>query len=414
MRIPIAAAALLLAPAAVFAGGYAVPNTNSRDEGMAGSAVANQNGPEAAFANGAALAGTEGLMISASGTGIWFNSTWTGTAGNLSSSTNGPPATPPNLNVSYGLKPGGMPLAFGLAFAVPGGGQVQWDDAWAGRAAITLVDRRIYSLDIVGAIQPIEMLKLSLGGAYFYGTEHLKQKLVFGGIPDGTAELGTSGGQWSFTAAAELKPLKDVPFKIGLQYKHKADMKLSGSAHFSGVPASLQPAPPIGGALIDQSATHNLTFPNVLNAGVSYEVIKDLTLQAAVTFMRFIVYKDDYFIGSKSLTIHLPFNYTNAMTYRAGGEYGLPMVPGLKVRLGLLRDVTPQPTSTVSPGLPTGSNWALSMGAGYDITPSLTANLAFEHAWFDGITVDPNSEAFQGSYSTNATLLSVGLVYRMK
>ena len=414
MRIQIAAAALILAPVAAFAGGYAVPNTNSRDEGMAGSAVANQNGPEAAFANGAALAGTEGLMTSASGTGIFFNSTWTAPTGTLTASTNGGPATPPNFNVSYGLKAGGMPIAFGLAAAVPGGGNVQWDDGWAGRASITLVDRRIYSLDVVGAIQPIEMLKLSIGGAYFYGTEHLKQKLVFGGIPDGTAELGTSGGAWSFTAAAELKPLKDVPFKIGLQYKHKADMKLSGSAHFSGVPASLQPAPPIGGALIDQSATHNLTFPNVINAGVAYEPMKDLSLQAAVTFWRFIVYKDDYFVGSKQLTIHLPFNYTNAMTYRLGGEYGLPQVPGLKVRLGFLRDVTPQPTSTVSPALPTGSNWALSGGVGYDITASLTANLAYEHAWFDAFTVDPTSEAFQGSYKTSADIISFGLVYRMK
>ena len=279
MRFAPALAAALLAPAAAFAAGYAVPNTNSRDEGMAGSAVANQNGPEAAFANGAALAGTEGLMASLSGTGIFLNSTWTNPLGTLSASTNSGPATPPNLNVSYGMKAGGMPIAFGFAAAVPGGGNVQWEDTWAGRAQIVKVDRKVFSFDLVGAVQPIEMLKVSLGGAYFYATEHLTQKLVFGGIPDGTAELGTGGGALSFTAALELKPVKDVPFKFGFQYKHKADMKLSGSAHFTGVPDSLKPAPPVGGALIDQSATHNLTFPNVINAGVAYEPMKDLSLR---------------------------------------------------------------------------------------------------------------------------------------
>ncbi len=408
MRTSLLAAAAVLLPATAFAAGYAVPNTNSRDEGMGGSAVANQTGPEAAYANGAALAGHEGLMVSGAFTLIFLNSTWTSPTANASASSTAAPATPPNFAVSYGFKAAGLNMAVGLGMGVPGGGQMQWADDWPGRAAIVLVDRRVFSYDLVYAVQPIEQLKLSVGGAYFYTTEHLKQKLVFGGIPDGQAELGTSGGKLSWTAALEARPFKDVPLRFGFQYKHKADMVLTGAAHFTGVPDALKT-----NGLIDQGATHNLTFPNVVNAGFAYDVNKDLTLQAAVTFFRFIVYKADDFVGDKKLTIHLPFNYTNSMTYRIGGEYG-GLLPGLMVRLGFLRDVSPQPTSTVSPALPDSSRWAVSAGAGYDITPSLAANLAFEYAKFDALAVDPRSDAFQGSYDTHATVISVGLTYKMK
>ena len=44
-------AALLLAPAAAFAGGYAIPNENARDLALSQANVASQNGPEAAHAN---------------------------------------------------------------------------------------------------------------------------------------------------------------------------------------------------------------------------------------------------------------------------------------------------------------------------------------------------------------------------
>jgi long-chain fatty acid transport protein len=409
--------AAMLLPSAANAAGYAVPNTNSRDEGMGGSAIANQNGAEAAYANGAALAGKEGLMVSASGSLVWFNSSWTSPTGQGNASTNASPATPPNFAASYGLRLGGVPVAVGFALAVPGGGQVQWPADWAGRSYVTLVDRRVFSYDLALAVQLHQQLKLSVGGAYFYATEHLKQALAFASAPgctglgctqDGQAELGTSGGAPSWTAALEATPIKDLPLRIGLQYKHKADLKLTGHAHFTGVPASLQTQ-----GLIDQAATHRLTFPNVFNAGLAYDVSRDLTLQAALTFFRFVVYKADDFVGDKNLTIHVPFDYTNSMTYRLGLEYG-GLVPGLKLRLGAVRDLSPQRSSTVSPSLPDSSRWAFNFGAGYDLTPSLTVNAAVELARFDALAVQPSGDTLQGSYSTSATVASVGVAYQMK
>ncbi len=411
MRSNILAAAAILLPAAAFAGGYAVPNTNARDEGMAGSAVANQTGPEAAFSNGAALAGQDGLGISASGALIDFGSTWTNLSGSTGQGASqdmiAKVATPVNLNIAYGLKLADMPMAVGFAMGVPYGGLIYWPYTWAGSANVIHVDRRVYSYDLVGAVQPIKQVKVSLGGTIYYATENLQQGLNFG-TSEGNVFLGTSGTGLGWNISGEFTPVESLPLRIGVQYRHQSVLNLSGNAHFEGVPTAFQTQ-----GLIDQSAKHTLVLPNELKAGVSYDVMPGLTVNAAVTFWRFIVYANDKFVGSEGLSVTVPRNYTNAMTYRLGGEYKLPFFDALTVRTGALRDVTPQPTTTLDPSLPESSRWAWSVGATYQIIPALSVSAAFEHAWFDQVTTT-GTEAFPGTYNTFADVFALGLTYRMK
>jgi hypothetical protein len=68
--------ALLLAPSAAFAGGYAIPNENARSLGLSQADVAAQTGPEAAYQNAAALAGLEGLGLTGSAEFIDNQTTW--------------------------------------------------------------------------------------------------------------------------------------------------------------------------------------------------------------------------------------------------------------------------------------------------------------------------------------------------
>ena len=69
-------AALLLAPAAALAGGYAIPNENARSLGLAQADVAAQTGPEATYQNIAALAGQTGLGVTASVEVIYNQTDW--------------------------------------------------------------------------------------------------------------------------------------------------------------------------------------------------------------------------------------------------------------------------------------------------------------------------------------------------
>ena len=89
-------AALLLAPAAAFAGGYAIPNENARDLALSQSTVAAQNGPEAAHTNPSALAGQQGLAVTANLEMLYNVTTWS--APSLGQATLQPKANyPPEL-----------------------------------------------------------------------------------------------------------------------------------------------------------------------------------------------------------------------------------------------------------------------------------------------------------------------------
>src|SRR3954465_11463126 len=115
-------AAMLLAPAAAFAGGSANPNENPRDLALAQGNVAAQNGPEAAHANPAALAGQKGLAISASVEMLYNRTNWSDPG--LGAASLKPHANfPPELAASYGNQlPNGMPYGLGFAFLLPAGG----------------------------------------------------------------------------------------------------------------------------------------------------------------------------------------------------------------------------------------------------------------------------------------------------
>jgi long-subunit fatty acid transport protein len=406
MRNAAAAAAAFLVPAAAFAGGYAIPNTNARDLGMAESVVADQHGPSAVYGNSAALAGMEGFGITAGVQAIYFRSTWNDPTGGLPGSTDTLKklVTPPELYVAYGSKYNGMAYGLGAGFTVVGGGYVFWPDDWQGRTRVYVVDRKVYNFIISGGIEPVKGVKLGLGGVYFRTTEKLKQGV---GAAQGEIDVGTAGGAFSWTGSFEVQPLQALPLKLGLNYRHQAVQYLTGQAHAGNIPPSLV----VAGGLFDQGITHELSFPNVLQVGAAYRVLPQLLVAVAFQLSRFHLYKQDAFIGDQGTQVFVDRQYRNQTVYRLGGEYA-GLLPGLTVRAGLLRDKSPQPAVTVDPSLPDSSSWAFNLGASYDVTSKITGSIGFEHAIFDRITT-PAGVPFPGSYKTKADLLGITFDWRL-
>ena len=402
MRNLFVAAALLL-PAASFAGGYAVPNTNARDLSMAGSAVAGQEDATAAYVNPAALAGLEGLSLVANGTMIDFRSSWSSFDGNSGSESNLKPAYPPSLFVSYGGKIDGRGWGVGAGFNIPFGGNVYWPGNWPGRFSIITVNRRAYGMYLTGGFQPVPQIKIGGGLIYYRTTEELAQAFNFLG-PEGGAALGTTGGKVSFDLSAEITPVIGVPLTIGIDYKHKADQTLTGHAHFENAPAALGPN------TLDQGVTHDLTLPNLLNVGIAYRVLPKLLLTGAWTFDRFIVYKQDLFLGDLGTTVQVNRDYKNGHTFRIGAEME-DLLPKLTLRAGVLRDITPTRPEALSPTIPDSDVTAVALGIGYDIAPGLALNASYFHAFFDSVNT-VGAEVFPGKFETRANIVTIGSSYR--
>src|SRR5207237_3139961 len=193
---------------------------------------------------------------------------------------------------------------------------------------------------------------------------------------EGGGELGAAGGRVSFDLSTEITPIIGVPLTIGIGYNHKADQTLTGHAHFDNAP------PALGPNTLDQGVTHDLTIPNLLNVGIAYRVLPNLLLTGAWTFDRFIVYKRDPFAGDLGTTVLVNRDYKNGHTFRIGGEME-DVLPKLTVRAGVLRDISPTRPEALSPTIPDSNSTAVALGLGYQISPGLTVNATYFHAFFD-------------------------------
>jgi long-chain fatty acid transport protein len=397
--------ALAVVPAAAWAGGYAVPNTNARDLSLAGSAVAGQLDATAAYVNPAALSGLDGPSVVANGTVIDFRSQWTAPGGGLSSESLLKGAFPPSFFAGYGGKYDGRGWGVGFGYNVPFGGNVFWPNGWPGSLAVLTVNRRTYGLYFTGGIQPIPQVKIGGGLIYYRTTEDLTQDALFPGQtqPAGV-EVGTSGGKVSYDVSAEFTPLAGFPLTLGVDYKHKADQSLTGHAHIENAPSGLGPF------ALDQGVNHALTVPNLLNVGAAVRVLPNLLVTAAWTLDRWIVYKQDLFVGNAGLVVPVNRNYTNGYTFRVGGELS-DLVPNLTLRAGVLRDISPTRTDALDPSIPDADSTAIAVGVGYTFISNLTVNATYFHAFFDSIAAVAPSNV-PGSFDTRANILTVGVAWQ--
>ncbi|HEY6908536.1 MAG TPA: outer membrane protein transport protein [Myxococcales bacterium] len=403
----LAALAATLAPAAALAGGYVVPNLNARDLALAGSAVAAQDTAAATYANPAALSKLDGLNLSLDLSLVDFRSTWTDSqnvfnASPVSMIPKG--AFPPALYAAYGLPLSSrVKLGLGAGLTIPGGGYVFWPGGWAGRNEIVTVDRKVYGAYLTAGIQVLRQLRLGGGLVYYRTTEHLVRGVNFLS-QEGQIELGTAGGAASFDLSAEGTPFASLPLTLSVDYKHQGVQHLEGHAHGSNVPLPLRPG------LLDQGVTHTLTYPNQLNLGAAFRApLLPLLVTAGFTWERFHVYQEDAFVGDRGVSVVVPRDYRNGYTFRLGGEY--QALPILKLRAGVLRDISPSRTDTLDPSLPDSNATAFSLGVGYAALRNLEIDAAYFHAFYDSITAT-GIEAFPGTYQTRASIYALNLVWK--
>jgi len=398
-------ATLLLAPAAAFAGAYAIPNENARDLALSQATVAAENGPEAAHNNPSALAGQRGLAFVAGVEMIYNRTIWSDP--DLGSATLRKKANfPPQLAASYGnALPNGMGYGVGIALMVPGGGSLFWPTNWAGAGRIQDVDQKVWLTEVGVGFQPHPLVKVGASGLYYCVQEKLTQQLNFIGS-QGLASLGLAGCAPTFGLSGEFRAPRGIPFTLGIAYRHQAPIDISGEAHFDNVP------PTFASALQDQHATERVVVPNDFYVGAAYDVLPNLKVMGSWNLERWRVYSSDTYIGDKGLVINVPRNYHNAYVFRFGGELTKPsFMPRLTLRGGFLRSVSNQPTDTISPTLTDASSWAVSIGAGYEFIPGLRGDIGYQVAFFDKVTAT-GPEAFPGSYNTHVHLLSAGVTYR--
>lgn len=393
--------ALLLAPVAGLASGFEVLNTNPRDLSMSASTVAAQKDAAATFQNPAALSKLEGLNLSLAGGLLSLQTDWTGTAEVPGiEGTEFAPTTPVALYAAYGTQIAGRGLGFGFGMGTPGGGQMHWADDWEGRGRIITVERRMLGFYLNAGYEVLPWLRVGGGAVYYYGIQYLKQGVQ--PFTDGYAELSTNGGGLSFQLSAEATPIENLT--IGVDYKHKATMKMEGDANFVVPPGAEGPTTQ------DSGVKQDLPFPNTFALGAAYRISKPWLVTLQYNYSRFRVYEADTFVpdveGQEPITV--PRDYRDGHIIRGGVEYDASA--RWTVRAGAMRDFSGYRSSTLSPTLPDSNTTGVSTGATYRLNDDLGLHAALFYGYRDQTRA--TGDAFPGTYQTDVWIASFGVTWR--
>lgn len=413
-----AAVGLVAAAVPLAAQGFSVNEHGACQTARGGAGVASPCADGSAILyNPAGIVGPRGWTISAGVTGIYAFGDFMSDATRAQTDLKNGVIPVPHVYITDGLSD---KVAVGVGFFVPYGLGTKWDSTSVARYVGYDNSLQTYYIQPTIAVQPDPALSIGAGLDIVHGTVRLTQRLdlstfdaqpgiTFGmlGISPGTdfaaAKLtgnGTTVGA-HFGVIAHPAPW----LSIGARYLMRAKVKYSGTVTFTQVPTGiilppdnplslalgLDPTQPLpldavlatqfltGGALGNQAVSTSITMPDQATAGIAVQATPKLKVLADLQWMHWALFN----------TLNITF--TNAATpnesiiaqYRDtwAGRFGLDYAAadGLDLRVGYLRHGGAAPPQTVTPLLPEGLRNEFTGGIGYQITPQLHADVAYQY-----------------------------------
>jgi long-chain fatty acid transport protein len=368
---PVLALVLAFLPAAAAAAGFEVAQQGAVAAGMGSAATAVDGDAAAAWFNPAALADGGGLRtglgvslafstIHASALAAAPDAPWQATTRNGVS-------TPPYLHLSYAYQR----FAGGLAANVPFGSRVRWARDWHERFDIVSSEPQFFRVApfVAWRFGPV---RVSAGPHFDFGTLRL-EKATNHVDAEGYVEMLFHG--WGVGGDASVYLDVHPQVAVGVSYKSRTALKLSGDADFQDIPVAFQPRFP------DQHVKSDWTLPDRIAVG------------GAARFGKLRVVAD-LVVTLWSVNDVLPIDFADPATddkvqenhwrttfaVRAGGEYTFR--ERYAVRLGLYADGLPKaapPNATLAPSSPDSTRIAVTLGGSVRLWRGLAADLFYEY-----------------------------------
>lgn len=421
-RLLVLSAAILAVTGAAYGSGFLIPEQGAKATGMGGAFVATADDPSAIYYNVAGLAQQRHMELLAGGTAINFNNEFIGdpndpfTAGQTGE-YRAHTFIPPN---GYAIMPIGSNLTFGIGLMTPFGLRTNWREPWVGRFISRDANVKVVSVEPAIAWQTSDG-NLALG----FGAEYRRSHIT---LNRNNAAFNPFTGRIIDTANAYLNSdwADEWGWNVGILYKmngwrlgasYRSDMTIdyTGDAKFTAIPtgipaldASIAAQLPPG-----QSIATSINFPAMLNVGIATSSFgHDWDLEFDIHHTTWSRFKelDVKFGTTTALNFTRPQNWENSNAYRLGANK--KVTPDWDVRLGLVYDENPQPTEGVGPLLPDSDRQGVSFGIGYHKGPWILDLTEFVLHFKTRSTNGLSSDNFNGTYKTNANLISFNFGYR--
>ena len=402
------AVGLLFVGSTAFAAGYAVWEMGTRSSALGGVMTATANDPTAIFYNPAGLARLGGMQMTVDLTVINPNTEFSGVAPDPGYGvTEALEISTFYLPQAYFTRKINEDIGVGLGFYTPYGLAVEWQDKglFSGRRIAYRTDLKTYFITPTAAWSPDEKLSVGLGINVVFASVDL-DRFVVRNVPNpvdfGIAEIsGTSDAAFGINAGV----LYDVTetTTLGLSYKSKIDLDVTGDADFTAFVANA-PLP------ADGPVETSLPLPSLFSIGIATQINERLLFEFNFNRIEWSAFDELQlaFPESPSANETIAEDYENSNQYRFGLEYMYR--DDLDLRCGYVRDISPQPTSSTGPVLPDSDRNGFSIGAGWH-RDQVTVDFYNLFLFLDDREVRDNSDGYNGDYRTYTTLTGLGLTY---
>ncbi|HEY3055322.1 MAG TPA: outer membrane protein transport protein [Thermoanaerobaculia bacterium] len=409
-----------------FGSGFSLFEQGSKAKAMGGAFAATADDPSAIFFNVAGIAQQRHFEILAGGTAINFANEFRGDPNDeFTSGATGfyrrHTFVPPS---AYVVIPFSSNMTFGLGLMTPFGLRTSWQSPWVGRFVASDSNIKAVSVEPALAWQTSDG-RFALGAGAEYRRAHVtltrNNPLTGSGINPFTGRIvdvanvqlnsdWNSAWGWNVGALFKFTPT----WRVGASYRADMDIDFTGDATFTQIPT--------GNAQIDalvkaglppnQKISTTIPFPATAIIGVASSTIPKWDIEADVTHTTWSRFKSLQIAFSQTPQINLdrPQNWHDTYSYRLGANHAATDV--WDVRFGLVYDENPQPVEVVSPLLPDSDREGVSFGVGHHRGPWIIDGAVFVLHFKNRSTEGRSSDGFNGTYKTNATLLSVHLGYR--
>lgn len=333
----------------------------------------------------------------------------------------------PNFYASWQLDPSWF---VGLGVGAPYGLSTDWDSDWIGRYQSTRFDLQSVNINPSVAYKVDSKLSLGVGLDWLYADADYRRAVPTAGLislipaglpgsvrsalasqlmasPDMRARAKMNGNAWGWNMGA-LYQVTDQT-RIGLAYRSRIHVPLSGTTTLSGIPVAFQAAMPDS---VDNSSSATLpdtaTLSIVHDLNSKWQLLADLAWTGWSSLPELKI--NNGALGEDTLKL----SFRNTWRVALGANYQLD--GHWKLRTGVSYDQSPIRSRDLRPtSLPDNDRISVALGVQYRFNQHATVDVGYEHLFFHSHinnATDPAKGTVKGDFRTAADLVGVQVSYR--
>ena len=312
-------------------------------------------------------------------------------------------------------------LKFGFSLEDPFGQRQSYLFDWVGRYQALVSSVTDIELGLVAAYRINEHISLGAGPIVDYFQARLTNAVNIGPLTALAGEPSADLHAHNWSAGYHLGALYefDAGLRFGIDYRSRINENLDGEQRISIPPLVATLSPPLAGLLEagNGPAHTSITLPDVLTTSGVWDISPEWSGLATAQWTDWSLLQRLSVMSASGQTTTVPLQLRNTWLGSLGANYRPAQMPGLMLQAGLGFDESTGTDSTRSPRLPGRDLILFSVGFTYDILPNASLQAAFLHEFGVGAngidySSSPSAGTLIGSYSTSASVISLGLNLR--